>query len=191
MTGDDTASGLAILWDVDGPLNPYAAKPHLRPEGYTTHRLRPEGFEDRVVDGRRIKPLRVWLNPEHGPKMLALARELGGENWWATTWGDDANRMIGPVLGLPPMPSVFGGGVYIGVGWKWPAVRSLFAERPLAWLDDDFHHRWNQDERDRFLAHRTGVPTLLHHVDPQRGLTDEDFDAVRVWTASWEKTVSR
>ncbi|WP_285749371.1 hypothetical protein [Lentzea sp. NBRC 105346] len=31
----------AILLDVDGPLNPYMAKPERRPAGYTTHRLWP------------------------------------------------------------------------------------------------------------------------------------------------------
>jgi hypothetical protein len=30
-----------LLIDVDGPLNPYAAKPTRRPHGYTTHRLSP------------------------------------------------------------------------------------------------------------------------------------------------------
>jgi hypothetical protein len=28
-----------LLVDVDGPLNPYAAKPHRRPAGCTTHHL--------------------------------------------------------------------------------------------------------------------------------------------------------
>ncbi len=28
-----------LLIDVDGPLNPYAAPPHRRPDGYQTHRM--------------------------------------------------------------------------------------------------------------------------------------------------------
>ncbi|WP_367139226.1 MULTISPECIES: alpha/beta fold hydrolase [Streptomyces] len=30
---------------MDGPLNPYAAKPHRRPEGYETHRLLTPGWD--------------------------------------------------------------------------------------------------------------------------------------------------
>ena len=30
--------------DVDGPLNPYAAEPERRPAGYSTHRMKPEGW---------------------------------------------------------------------------------------------------------------------------------------------------
>lgn len=38
-------TGRPLLYlDVDGPLNPYAAKPERRPEGYTTHRMKPEGW---------------------------------------------------------------------------------------------------------------------------------------------------
>lgn len=47
-----------LYLDVDGPLNPYAAKPHRRPEGYSTHRMLPDSWRAR---GYR-KPLRVWLN---------------------------------------------------------------------------------------------------------------------------------
>lgn len=31
-----------LFLDVDGPLNPYAAKPEKRPEGYTTLRVKQE-----------------------------------------------------------------------------------------------------------------------------------------------------
>jgi hypothetical protein len=51
-----------LFLDVDGPLNPYAAQPERRPEGYTTIRAT-------VRPGR---PLRVWLNPSHGPALLSL-----------------------------------------------------------------------------------------------------------------------
>lgn len=71
-----------LLIDVDGPLNPYAAKASRRPEGYDTHRMRPTGWE-----GPHVKPLRVWLNPEHGPALTALPFELA----WCTTWQAEAN----------------------------------------------------------------------------------------------------
>lgn len=34
-----------LLVDVDGPLNPYAAKPSQRPDGYETHRLMTPSWE--------------------------------------------------------------------------------------------------------------------------------------------------
>ncbi len=59
-----------LLIDVDGPLNPYAAQAQRRPEGYSTHRMRPTGWT--AAESRR--PLRVWLNHTHGAQLLALAR---------------------------------------------------------------------------------------------------------------------
>lgn len=84
-----------LLVDVDGPLNPYAAKPHRRPEGYQTHRLltpRWEAAERRRLTewglpNKPVKPLRVWLSPDHGPALEALPFDLV----WATTWEEEAN----------------------------------------------------------------------------------------------------
>ena len=58
-----------LLLDVDGLLNPYAAKPHRRPQGYGTHRIRPDSWVARQPQraAEYVRPLRVWLNPEHGP----------------------------------------------------------------------------------------------------------------------------
>ncbi|MFC9466916.1 hypothetical protein [Streptomyces coelicoflavus] len=78
-----------LFLDVDGPLNPYAAQPERRPEGCTTLRVPRSGVHEN--DGgslsSRRRPLRVWLNPEHGRTLLGLGFEL----CWATTWMDFAN----------------------------------------------------------------------------------------------------
>jgi hypothetical protein len=63
-----------LFLDVDGPLNPFAAKPTRRPDGYVTHRMAPQRWteadrERLCAEGRPVKranPLRVWLNPAHG-----------------------------------------------------------------------------------------------------------------------------
>src|SRR5665213_3690063 len=78
-----------ILLDVDGPLNPFDAKPTKRPEGYLTHR-----YEWKAP--KSGKPLRVWLNPLHGPLLDAL----GAEIVWATAWEHEANTWIAPKIGL-------------------------------------------------------------------------------------------
>ncbi|MEU6193561.1 hypothetical protein [Streptomyces sp. NPDC047061] len=159
-----------LFLDVDGPLNPYAAQPERRPAGYTTIRAT-------VRPGR---PLRVWLNPSHGPALLALGYEL----CWATTWMAEANRWIAPVVGLPELPYVdFGRGLLAerpdGVHWKTEAIVAYAEGRPFAWVDDE------QSPADTLYvhAHHPG-PALLHHVNPRIGLREADFTALAEFRAS-------
>ncbi|WP_370371547.1 hypothetical protein [Catenulispora sp. GP43] len=176
-----------LLIDVDGPLNPYAAKRTRRPEGYTTHRLLPPSWaEERraLLDllgapDQRVKPLRVWLNPDHGPALAALPFTLV----WATTWQQEANEYIGPVLGLPELPvitwpeeRVFPAG---GLCWKTPEIVTWAAGRPFAWIDDDItdaDHDWVRDRHEG--------PALLRRIDPAIGLVTEDFEALAAWAES-------
>lgn len=167
----DAAKPLLLL-DVDGPLNPYAAKPTRRPEGYTTHRLAPKGCNPR-------KPYRVWLHPGHGRMLLDLTERAGMELVWCTTWEHDANTMIGPVVGLPELPVIEFG--FTATRWKFNAVAEYAAGRPLAWLDDDFADY--PDERAWFETQRGDTPTLLHHVNPRTGCTADDLAAVEAWVA--------
>lgn len=153
-----------ILLDVDGPLNPWRAKPTRRPAGYETFRLRPDGWP-----GKR--PLRVWLNRRHGDMLLALADATGGELVWATTWLDQANTLIGPKLGLPTLP-VMHWDVVGSPRWKFEAALRWSCDRPLVWFDDDFEtyprsYRW-------FVDQRKSLPTLLRQVHPAVGLSFDD-----------------
>ncbi|MBZ4322872.1 hypothetical protein [Streptomyces huiliensis] len=154
-----------LFLDVDGPLNPYAAQPERRPDGYTTLRV------PRREPSLSRRPLRVWLNPAHGQALLRLGYEL----CWATTWMADANRWIAPVLGLPDLPFVdFGEALFRerpdGVHWKTAPLVEYAAGRPFAWVDDE------QSGADAayVAAHHPG-PRLLHHVNPRIGLRDADF----------------
>ncbi|CAL9597763.1 hypothetical protein [Streptomyces sp. enrichment culture] len=160
-----------LFLDVDGPLNPYAAQPERRPAGYTTIRVpraRASGAEGE--DPWRRRPLRVWLNPGHGPSLLRLGYEL----CWATTWMDDANRWIGPVLGLPRLPFVdFGDAPHRerpdGVHWKTGALVEHAAGRSFAWVDDE----QSGPDHAYVAAHHRGAG-LLHHVNPRIGLREDD-----------------
>ncbi|MFJ6865330.1 hypothetical protein ACIQRS_14275 [Streptomyces termitum] len=164
-----------LFLDVDGPLNPYAAQPERRPAGYTTIRVpRPAAPEDDTGFPSRRRPLRVWLDPEHGRVLLGLGFEL----CWATTWRDDANRWIAPVLGLPELPFVdFGEDLFRerpdGVHRKTGPLVDHADGRPFAWVDDE------QGEPDRAYvsAHHRGA-ALLHHVSPRIGLREDDFRAL-------------
>ncbi|MFC3576164.1 hypothetical protein ACFOZ0_23340 [Streptomyces yaanensis] len=150
-----------LYLDVDGPLNPYAAQPERRPDGYTTIRVA-------LHPGRA---LRVWLHPGHGEALLGLGYDL----YWATTWMDAANRWIGPVIGLPELPWVdFGTGLFAwrsdGVHWKTEAIVAHAEGRPFAWVDDE-----QSPEDEAYVAAHHPGRALLHHVNPRIGLRDDDF----------------
>ncbi|MGW5121274.1 hypothetical protein ACWEQ8_38440 [Streptomyces noursei] len=175
-----------LLVDVDGPLNPYAAKPQRRPAGYQTHRLLTPRWEAtqrrRLAEwgtpDARVKPLRVWLNPEHGPALRSLPFDLV----WATTWEDEANAYVAPVLGLPELPFIAWpsprpepeGGVF----WKTPAIVAWARGRAFAWVDDDI----TRADRAWVAEHHDG-PALLHRVDPRHGLTVDDFETLTAWAS--------
>lgn len=166
-----------LLLDVDGPLNPFAAKPTQRPDGYETHRLTPAGWRE---------PLRVWLNPKHGPMLLALTDVV--DLAWATTWTDQANTMIGPRIGLPELPVIpvmqpswADRGPHI---WKIAAVRAYVGDRPFAWFDDDFTKADLAWAEERTAA---GFPVLLLPISPRVGIVQDDIDQV----AAWARTAAR
>ncbi|GLP65520.1 hypothetical protein TUSST3_21400 [Streptomyces sp. TUS-ST3] len=168
----------ALLYlDVDGPLNPYAAQPERRPEGYTTHRMKPEGWiaQHPGLSPSAVKPLRVWLNPGHGRALLALTDRY--DLVWATTWRQEANTFIAPVLGLPPLPVVDWPTTLVpgpdGTFWKTRHLVTHAAGRPFVWLDDELDHRDQE-----FVARHHDGRALLRRVDPRVGLRAPDFEAV-------------
>ncbi|MFE1591509.1 hypothetical protein [Nocardia sp. NPDC058705] len=179
-----------LYLDVDGPLNPFGAKPAKRPVGYETHRFMPPVWVARHGENpvRRVKPLRVWLNRTHGPALVALAEYY--ELWWATTWEHDANTYIGPAIGLPELPVV----EWIpghrrgpeGTFWKTAQLVEHAAGRPFAWVDDDIT---TPDRRYTNTHH--GAAALLRFVHPALGLLGDDFTTLKTWAeASIDKVIS-
>lgn len=174
MTATPSPSRPLLLIDVDGPLNPYAAKATRRPDGYTTHRMKPDSWVAR--HGGWAKPLRVWLNHDHGAQLQALPYDLV----WCTTWMHEANEWIAPHLGLPDLPHVPFDKLWAdrpdGTYFKtWEVVRWAQG-RPFAWIDDEI----GAADRE-FVADIHEGPALLHHVDPRIGLTTADFEALAEW----------
>ena len=166
-----------LLIDIDGPLNPYAAKAHRRPDGYTTHRMAPASWVARSTKPPAyVKPLRVWLNHDHGAMLQALPYDLV----WCTTWMHEANEWIAPHLGLPELPFIEFTNLHDypadGTHWKTRTVIEWAAGRPFAWIDDEI----NQDDEAYVAEHHDG-PALLHHVHPAKGLLPGDFGALRDW----------
>ena len=178
-----------LYLDVDGPLNPYAAKPERRPDGYSTHRMKPQGWMAQHGDTppHRVRPLRVWLNADHGRRLLEL-----GELYdlvWATTWGAEANTFISPVLGLPELavvrwPTMHDAGPD-GTFWKTRHLVAHAQGRPFAWVDDEL----DATDRGFVAAHHEG-PALLHRVDARLGLCDADFAALEAFARALRSPAS-
>ena len=150
-----------LFIDVDGVLLPLRARP-----------------SSAAASGSG-NPLLERLDPADGPRLLALGAELV----WATSWLGEADEVVGPLLGLPPLPHVEwadeDGDPPPGVHWKTAGVVAWAAGRAFVWLDDevgDADRRW-------VAAHHPG-PALLHRVDPHTGLTEADLAAVRRWLAT-------
>ncbi len=149
---------LLLLLDVDGVLNPYGAE---CPAGFTEHMLFPD----------EIDPVRVCL--DHG---AWIAERAGAyEVVWATGWGEEANRLLGPLLGIPRLPVLPFPQVPFSADLKVPAIDALAGNRPAAWIDDmlgPVAYDW---------AARRPAPTLLLPADPAIGLTRELVDHALTW----------
>jgi hypothetical protein len=121
-------------------------------------------------------PLLERLHPGDGRRLL----NLPGELVWASTWMAEANEVVAPRLGLPALPLVDwpdnDAATPRGVRWKTVPLTWRAAARRFVWLDDEI----TETEQQWVAAHHP-QPSLLHRVDPYRGLTEKDFASVRRW----------
>jgi HAD domain in Swiss Army Knife RNA repair proteins len=154
-----------IFLDVDGPLITFVARPSSP---------QPPADGDQVR--WRDNPLLDRLNPDDGPRLLALGCDLV----WATTWMADANEVISPRLGLPELPVVdwpdSDQEPPAGLHWKTMPLAWWAAGRTFVWLDDEI-----TDADRRWVAAHYAGRALLHRVDPYAGLTELDFSQIRQW----------
>ena len=160
-----------LFLDVDGPLIPL---------GSSSSRLRAPAFaaELSVEQGN---PLLGRLDAGLGPRLMALDCDLV----WASTWMEDANEAVAPRLGLPSLPVVEWPDTCAddsprGLHWKTRHLVEWANRRPFIWVDDEI------SSMDRlWVAAQHPGPSLLHRVDPTKGLMNADFSAL----AGWLRTV--
>lgn len=92
---------------------------------------------------------------------------------WATSWHEEANEVVSPILALPPLPVVrFDLDTPVGTTYKLPPIQAFVRARAFAWVDDDIGndvHDWVRKRRE---------PSLLLPVDPRTGLTSDHLDAL-------------
>jgi hypothetical protein len=133
-----------LLLDVDGVLNPY---PDL-----------PPGFEEHFLFPADREPVR--LAPHHRPWLHELLESF--QIVWATGWGVDANRLLGPVFGLPELPHVALPHDRFNPREKVTAIDAMVGDRSAAWVDDLV-----TPEARRWASARSH-PTILIEVNPLR-----------------------
>ncbi len=124
--------------------------------------------------GDRVNPLLSRINPELGRILCDLPYDL----YWASSWSDDANEVISPLLGMPVLPVV----AWVaddpprGVHWKTPDLLRAAGGRPFAWLDDEITTLDRQ-----YVAMHHAAPTLLLRSDPAIGVSDAELGELRRW----------
>ncbi|GGT39103.1 HAD domain-containing protein [Streptomyces chromofuscus] len=156
---------MLLFLDIDGTLLPFgSANPYPVYE---------------TPSGRgAAHPLLNRVDPALGPRLLALGCELV----WATSWQDEANEVMAPWLGLPPLPVVdWPEGVepFGPLHWKTRPLVAWAAGRPFVWVDDEI----TAADRDWVAAHHPGR-ALPHRVDHRVGLTDADFAVLAGWVGA-------
>ncbi|MFE2035431.1 HAD domain-containing protein [Streptomyces scopuliridis] len=168
-----------LLLDVDGVLIPFPDADGASPVSHNWHDVVPA---DRSADD----PVTIWLNPAHGPLLMQVIRTGLVTPVWCTSWRHDASTLIGPLLGLPPLPYVDLPRPQIttshpnGYLWKRDHVDTWLSDAPVIWIDDDFtalDHEWAAERTAR------GQATTLVQPDPHVGLLPEHLVEVLAWAA--------
>ncbi|WP_326753842.1 HAD domain-containing protein [Streptomyces hirsutus] len=156
-----------LFLDIDGPLIPFGASSG-RPQAAAA---------DASTSGDQGNPLLTRLDSGLGSRLTALGCHLV----WATTWMEEANKVVSPRVGLPRLPVVEWPASYAdegprGLHWKTRHLVEWANGRPFIWVDDEI------SAMDRLWvdASHSGL-SLLHRVDPVKGLTDTDFTALADW----------
>ncbi|MFD3619036.1 HAD domain-containing protein [Streptomyces sp. NPDC058676] len=156
-----------LFLDVDGPLIPFGSS-SAHPQASTTHPSTPAD---------QGNPLLKRLDPGVGARLMALGCRL----IWASTWMEEANETVAPRIGLPRLPVVEWPDVRAeegprGLHWKTRPLVQWANGRPFIWVDDEI----SAMDRQWVAAGHPG-PSLLHQVDPAKGLEDADFCALADW----------
>ncbi|MDF3144002.1 MULTISPECIES: HAD domain-containing protein [unclassified Streptomyces] len=156
-----------LFLDVDGPLIPFGS-PSGHPQVATAAAAAPAD---------QGNPLLTRLDPGIGARLMALGCPLV----WATTWMDEANEAVAPRIGLPPLPVVewLDTGAAEGprgLHWKTRSLVEWANGRPFIWVDDEISGTDRQ-----WVAGSHPGPSLLHRVDPVKGLTEADFTTLATW----------
>lgn len=136
-----------VLWDIDGPLNPYLAV-----------------WDDRmIVHGTDYNQGRFL--PHHGEWMREYTLNPAVMMVWASNWLEDTVS-VSELFNLPEFPYILLGPDSSHATWKLPSVDAYLKQyhpnEPVIWLDDEL-----EEDAYEWAAKRGN--TLLVKVDPRVG----------------------
>ncbi len=162
-----TSEGPLLFLDIDGPLIPFGSS--------TGRQEVSDGYVPTPLD--QGNPLLARLDPGVGARLMALGCRLV----LATTWMEEANEIVAPRIGLPRLhvvawPDTGTDQGPQGLHWKTGPLVEWANGRPFVWVDDEISGM----DRQWVAACHPG-PSLLHQVDPTKGLRDADFSAITEW----------
>lgn len=167
--------------DVDGVLNPDLSAKRRRSLAYH------DGWLNRWADTPQGR-YRLFVNPVYGRWLRMFARETGAELVWASTWEDNANIWLCPLLKLDPLPVIpVRAAVEAGERMKpkvesgickLPVITEWMAGRRLAWLEDSPVADARVDIGGQF-----GGTGLVIQVDEKTGLEQRHLELARRWLA--------
>lgn len=119
-----------IYLDVDGCLNPITHKQR------TKHWVDYKRTRVKVRDGEYP----IWYSKGMGIALLSVAADFDAEIVWSTTWTNDANTHISPLVGLPTdlrvAPYDYNKDGDIHNCGKIPAIASMCEENAIVIIDD-------------------------------------------------------
>lgn len=173
------------IFDVDGVINPYAAKASRRPADFLTKYVGDAKGEvwdkmparlDRILAGNIV---RLWYNPDMGAAITAFLDATGATPVWGTYWEELANKVISPLLGLPEFPTIY-------FPTRVPPAPKVHPKCSyiVDWVDGaDFV--WFDDEtkvgdNTYFKSHHSG-DSLVIKPNPAVGLTADHLKTARKW----------
>lgn len=153
-----------IMVDVDGVLNVITSSKERRRLCYH------EGWVQRKADVGGLT-FRLTVNPAHGPMLRRLAAETGADLAWGTTWEDDANRFVGPLVGLPELPVC----PVADFPHKANGIVPWTEGRPFVWFDDE------PDAAEVAAALTGAQPHLVVPVAENEGIGERHLATAREW----------
>jgi hypothetical protein len=150
-----------LLVDIDGVLNPWGIE------------TCPEGFQEYELFSDHDEPMRLAAFHGEWLRELSAVFDLA----WASAWGSQAHKLLGPILGLEEFPFVPMLPMPFPPEDKVAAVAEFVRDQAAAWIDDmlvEAAFRWATSRR---------VPTLLLAIDHTAGLTRPTVDQLLTWAA--------
>jgi hypothetical protein len=135
--------------------------------------LLPLGPGERPTERVRVGPF--YVNIPLDLRGLVAALHDVFHIVWATSWCEEANREVAPLLGLPALPVLD-----VTAHWRKLELVSAHAgeSAPLAWVDDRL-----EPEARAWAASRRGE-SLLIRPDARHGLTPSQVDELLAFAAA-------